>query len=48
MMAQGLKTIKEHRKVGILSLLLSNIVLNEFDWWIASQWETDESQKLKQ
>lgn len=24
---------------GILSQLLSNIVLNEFDWWIASQWE---------
>ncbi|MCY7449557.1 group II intron reverse transcriptase/maturase [Bacillus altitudinis] len=25
---------------GILSPLLSNIVLNEFDWWISSQWET--------
>ena len=24
---------------GILSSLLSNIVLNELDWWIASQWE---------
>lgn len=24
---------------GILSPLLSNIVLNELDWWIASQWE---------
>lgn len=24
---------------GILSPILSNIVLNEFDWWIASQWE---------
>ena len=24
---------------GILSPLLSNIVLNEFDWWIANQWE---------
>ncbi|MCP1358490.1 group II intron reverse transcriptase/maturase [Aneurinibacillus migulanus] len=24
---------------GILSLLLANIVLNEFDWWVASQWE---------
>jgi len=23
---------------GILSPLLANIVLNEFDWWIASQW----------
>ena len=25
---------------GILSPLLSNIVLNELDWWVASQWET--------
>lgn len=25
---------------GIISHLLSNIVLNELDWWIASQWET--------
>ncbi|NBI79198.1 group II intron reverse transcriptase/maturase [Anaerotruncus colihominis] len=25
---------------GILSPLLSNVVLNELDWWIASQWET--------
>lgn len=24
---------------GILSALLSNIVLNELDWWIAKQWE---------
>ena len=24
---------------GILSPLLSNIVLNELDWWIASQWD---------
>lgn len=24
---------------GILSPLLSNVVLNELDWWIASQWE---------
>ena len=24
---------------GIISPLLSNVVLNEFDWWIASQWE---------
>lgn len=24
---------------GIISPLLSNIVLNEFDWWIVSQWE---------
>lgn len=25
---------------GILSPLLSNIVLNELDWWVANQWET--------
>lgn len=25
---------------GILSPLLANIVLNEFDWWISSRWET--------
>lgn len=25
---------------GILSPLLSNIVLNELDWWIANQWES--------
>lgn len=24
---------------GILSPLLANVVLNEFDWWIKSQWE---------
>ena len=28
---------------GILSPLLSNIVLNELDWWISDQWETFES-----
>ncbi len=28
---------------GILSPLLSNIVLNELDWWISGQWETFES-----
>jgi len=30
---------------GILSPLLSNIVLNELDWWIASQWETIPTRK---
>ena len=25
---------------GIISPLLSNIVLNELDWWVANQWET--------
>lgn len=28
---------------GILSPLLSNIVLNELDWWLSSQWETFET-----
>ncbi|EPY2272862.1 group II intron reverse transcriptase/maturase [Clostridium sporogenes] len=28
---------------GILSPLLSNVVLNELDWWISSQWETFET-----
>ncbi|MCC0672205.1 group II intron reverse transcriptase/maturase [Clostridioides difficile] len=30
---------------GILSPLLSNIVLNELDWWIASQWENVPTKK---
>lgn len=30
---------------GILSPLLSNIVLNELDWWIASQWENMPTRK---
>lgn len=25
---------------GILSPLLANVVLNELDWWVSSQWET--------
>ena len=29
---------------GILSPLLSNIVLNELDWWISNQWETLKTQ----
>lgn len=28
---------------GILSPLLANVVLNEFDWWISSQWENFKS-----
>ena len=31
--------IKGTPQGGILSPLLANIVLNELDWWIASQWE---------
>ena len=30
---------------GILSPLLSNIVLNELDWWISSQWENHPTHK---
>src|SRR5699024_371185 len=30
---------------GILSPLLSNVVLNEFDWWISNQWETFQTKK---
>ena len=30
---------------GVLSPLLANIVLNELDWWIASQWEEMHVQK---
>lgn len=30
---------------GIISPLLSNIVLNELDWWISDQWETFESRR---
>lgn len=30
---------------GILSPLLSNIVLNELDWWVSNQWESFETRK---
>ncbi|MFX4155557.1 group II intron reverse transcriptase/maturase [Aliarcobacter butzleri] len=30
---------------GILSPLLANVVLNEFDWWINSQWENMPTEK---
>lgn len=30
---------------GILSPILSNIVLNELDWWISSQWESFETER---
>lgn len=32
---------------GIISPLLSNIVLNELDWWISNQWETFTPQNAK-
>ncbi|MCC2424762.1 group II intron reverse transcriptase/maturase [Bacillus wiedmannii] len=32
---------------GILSPLLANINLNEFDWWISNQWETFSAKKVK-
>lgn len=31
---------------GILSPLLANINLNEFDWWIANQWESKQCQNI--
>ena len=33
---------------GVLSPLLSNIILNELDWWVASQWQntTIETEKI--
>lgn len=31
---------------GIISPLLANVVLNELDWWLSSQWETFETQYL--
>ena len=30
---------------GIISPLLSNIVLNELDWWLSGQWETFQTEK---
>lgn len=39
MVGQGIPT-KGIPQGGILSPLLANIVLNEFDWWISNQWET--------
>lgn len=32
---------------GILSPLLANINLNEFDWWIANQWESKKCHSIK-
>lgn len=33
---------------GIISPLLSNIVLNELDWWISSQWENIPTRKKRE
>lgn len=33
---------------GIISPLLSNIVLNELDWWVASQWENMPTRKNRE
>lgn len=35
-------------QVGIISPLLSNIVLNELDWWIASQWKNFPTRKKRE
>ncbi|HDR5674376.1 TPA: group II intron reverse transcriptase/maturase [Bacillus anthracis] len=32
---------------GILSPILANVNLNEFDWWISRQWETFKAKKVK-
>ncbi|MCY8235550.1 reverse transcriptase domain-containing protein, partial [Priestia endophytica] len=32
---------------GIISPLLSNVVLNELDWWISNQWETFKPSNFK-
>ncbi|HHP1111463.1 group II intron reverse transcriptase/maturase [Bacillus thuringiensis] len=32
---------------GILSPLLANVNLNEFDWWVSNQWETFKAKKVK-
>ena len=37
---EGVKQTKGIPQGGVLSPLLANIVLNEFDWWISSQYET--------
>lgn len=32
---------------GILSPLLANIILSEFDWWVSEQWETRHMSEIK-
>lgn len=36
----GSKVLPQRNTKAVFSPLLANIVLNELDWWISSQWET--------
>jgi len=41
-----LQPTKSTPQGGILSPLLANINLNEFDWWIANQWESKKCRNI--
>ena len=43
-----LKSAKGTPQGGILSPLLANVVLNELDWWVASQWELFPAKDFKE